>query len=80
LIFQNGPGMNGARGDVGPGALHGSFTLTRDIDAPLARVWDAYSFARMGMGMVEVIAGRSLIHGAVFSSRSTPLWAPFGQI
>jgi uncharacterized protein YndB with AHSA1/START domain len=23
--------------------LHGSFTLTRDIDAPLARVWDAYS-------------------------------------
>jgi hypothetical protein len=78
LIFQNGPGMNGARGDVGPGVLHGSFTLTRDIDAPLARVWDAYSFARMGMA--EVIAGRSLIRGAVLSSRSTPLWAPFSQI
>jgi len=23
--------------------LHGSFTVTRDIDAPLPRVWDAYS-------------------------------------
>jgi uncharacterized protein YndB with AHSA1/START domain len=23
--------------------LHGSFTVTRDIKAPLPRVWDAYS-------------------------------------
>ena len=41
------------------GVLHGSFTVTRDINAAPARVWDAYANAdlRSGGGGCRVRTG-----------------------
>lgn len=38
--------MKRGRPAVAGSVLHGSFTVAREINAPLARVWDAYSVER----------------------------------